>query len=165
MATRRATGPSIDLVNVHRYGLAHVLGGAIVSTLAVGALAFEYVHDRRVHIATAKAWDIQGPPCPALNETEFHAKRWVANKTFNYDGVVLGRAAGDASCSDVRQDGGRGLFSDKVCQFTSPAVLTVVTKSSRDFFLPGVGQPATITIHNDVPKCVMASTFTLQNEK
>lgn len=164
MATRRGVPASVDLADGRRYGIAHIVGVAIVSTLAVAVLTFVYVHDRSAHIATARAWDIQGPPCPALTEAEFHAKRWVANKTFNYDGVIVSRAAGDASCSDVRQDGGKGLFHDKVCQFTSPAALTVVTRSGRYFFLPGVGQPATIAIHNDTPKCVMASTFTLQNE-
>jgi hypothetical protein len=41
----------------------------------------------------------------------------------------------------------------------------VVVKGVRYVFLPGIGQPATIAIHHDVPKCVMASKFTLQNEK
>ncbi len=164
MAIRRASEAPTAFRAIRRYGIAHIVGGAIVSTLAVAALTTEYVHDRAAHIATAKAWNIQGPPCPALSEAEFRAKRWAAPKTFRYDTVTLGRAAGDASCSDVRQDGGKGLFSDKVCQFTSPAALTVVTKSGRYYFLPGVGQPATIIIHQDAPKCVMASNFTLQTE-
>jgi hypothetical protein len=164
MAIRRATRPPTDFRAIRRYGIAHVAGGAIVSTLAVAALTIEYVHDRAAHIATARAWNIQGPPCPALSEAEFLAKRWTASKTFNYGDVTLGRAAGDASCSDVKEDAGKGLFNDRVCQFTSPAALTVVSRSGRYYFLPGVGQPATISIHRDVPKCVMASNFTLQSE-
>jgi hypothetical protein len=147
-----------------RFGLGHAIAGVLVSILAVGAITFEYMRDRAGHIAVAKAWDIQGPPCPALSEAEFAARRWTAPKTFDYDGVTLGRAAGDASCSDVKTGGGTGFGTDKVCQFTSPAALTVAIKGARYFFLPGVGQPATIAIHHDVPKCVMASKFTLQNE-
>jgi hypothetical protein len=158
MATRRYGA-------IRRFGVAHIIGGAIVSTLAVGALTFEYVRDRAGHVAVAKAWDIQGPPCPALTEAEFTAKRWAAPKVFDYDGVKLGRAAGDASCSDVKTRGGKGFGTDKVCQFTSPAALTVVSKAGRYFFLPGVGQPSTLIIHKDVPRCVMASNFTLGNEK
>jgi hypothetical protein len=146
------------------FGPGHVIAGVLVSALAVGAVTFEYLHVRAIHVATAKAWDIQGPPCPALTEAEFAARRWAAPKTFDYDGVTLGRAAGDASCSDVKTGGGTGFGTDKVCQFTSPAALTVAVKGTRYFFLPGVGQPATIAIHHDTPRCVMASKFTLQNE-
>jgi|GEM_PF-906889 len=160
---RRITTPS-HLNAARRYGFFPVAGAVILSTLAIAGLTFEYLRDRASHIATAKEWNIQGPACPTLSQAEFQAKRWTATKTFNYDDVILGRAAGDASCSDVKQDGGKGLFNDKVCQFTSPAALTVVTASRRYYFLPGVGQPATITVHNDIAKCVMASNFTLQNE-
>lgn len=157
MTTRRFTA-------ARQFSIGHAIAGVLVSILTVGAITFEYVHTRAGHIATAKAWDIKGPPCPSLTEAEFKAKRWTAPKTFNYDGVTLGRAAGDASCSDVKQNGGKGFFTDKVCQFTSPAALAVVTKTGAYFFLPGVGQPATISVHGDTPRCVMASTFTLQNE-
>ena len=153
-----------DFGAVRRWGLAHVIGAVVVLTAAIGLITVQFVRDRNAHITTAKAWNIQGPPCPAFTEAEFQAKRYTALKTFDYDGTVIGRTAGDASCSDVRDAGGKGLGTDKVCQFTSPATLTVASKAGSWFFVPGAGQPASLIIHRDVPRCVMASNFTLQTE-
>lgn len=153
-----------DFGAVRRWGLAHVIGAVVVLTAAIGLITFQFVRDRNAHISTAKAWDIQVPPCPAFTEAEFQAKRYTALKTFDYDGTTIGRTAGDASCSDVKDAGGKGLGTDKVCQFTSPATLTVVSPAGRWFFVPGAGQPSTLIIHRDVPRCVMASNFTLQTE-
>jgi hypothetical protein len=144
--------------------MAHVIGAVVVLTAAIGLIAFQFVRSRDANIATAKAWDIKGPPCPMLSQAEFQAKRYTALKTFDYDGTTIGRTAGDASCSDVKSGGGKGFSTDKVCQFTSPATLTVSSKAGSWFFVPGAGQPATIAIHHDTPKCVMASKFTLQTE-
>jgi hypothetical protein len=157
MATRefRAAG---------RFGIAHAIGAVVVITAGASLLTVQFVKDRNAHIATAKAWDIQGPPCPALAQAEFMAKRYTAMKTFPYDDVTIGRTAGDASCSDVRDKGGKGFGTNKVCQFTSPATLTVISPAGSWFFVPGAGQPSTLIIHKGVPRCVMASKFTLQTE-
>jgi len=149
---------------VRRFGIAHAIGAVVVVTAGAGLLTFQFVKDRNAHIATARAWNIQGPPCPAMTEAEFTAKRYTALKTFPYDDAVIGRTAGDASCSDIKESGGKGLGTDRVCQFTSPATLTVVTPAGRWFFVPGAGQPSTLIIHKDAPRCVMASNFTLQTE-
>jgi hypothetical protein len=153
-----------DFSAVRRFGIAHVIGAVIVITAGFGLVSFQFVKDRNAHIATAKAWDIQGPPCPAMTAAEFASKRYTALKTFPYDNATIGRTAGDVSCSDVKENGGRGLGTDRVCQFTSPATLTVVTPAGSWFFVPGAGQPSTLIIHKDVPRCVMASSFTLQTE-
>lgn len=149
---------------VRRYGLAHVIGAVVVVGAAALLITFQGVRDRNASIALARKWDIQGPPCPAMSEAEFRAKHQAAPKTFDYDGITLGRVAGDVSCSDVKDNGGKGFGTDKVCQFTSPAALTVVSPAGRFFFTPGPGQPATLRIHKDVATCVMASKFTLQTE-
>jgi hypothetical protein len=149
---------------VRKFGIAHAIGAVVVITAGAGLLTFQFVKDRNAHIATARAWNIQGPPCPAMTEVEFNAKRYTALKTFPYDDAVIGRTAGDASCSDVKDSGGKGLGTDRVCQFTSPATLTVVSPAGSWFFVPGAGQPSTLIIHKDVPRCVMASNFTLQTE-
>ena len=147
-----------------RFSLGHAVSVAVVITLGVGAVAYQAVKSRATAVAHAKEWDIQGPPCPSLTAAEFAAKHYTAKKTFPYEEVTLGRLAGDASCSDVKDDGGKGFGTDKVCQFTSPATLTVTTNGQNYYFVPGVGQPATISIHRGVPRCVMASKFTFQTE-
>jgi hypothetical protein len=160
MATRSAR----DFGSVRRFGMAHVIGAVVVITAAIGMLTYEFVRDRNANIATAKAWDIQGPPCPALTQAEWTARHLLAPKTFDYDGVTLGRWSGDASCSDVKAGGGTGLRTDKICQFTNPSVLTVMSPAGRYFYNVGIGQPATLSIHRDVPRCVLASKFTRESE-
>ena len=157
MATR-------DYGAVRRFSPAHVIGAVVVLTAGIGLVTFQVIRDRDANVARAKAWDIKGPPCPLLSQAEFQAKRYTALKTFDYDGTTIGRTAGDASCSDVKSGGGKGFPTDKVCQFTSPATLTVTSKAGSWFFVPGVGQPASLAIHHNVPRCVMASKFTLQSE-
>jgi hypothetical protein len=158
MATRYGGG------GLRRFGVAHVILAVILTTGVIGLATFQFVQSRNANVSQAKAWHIKGPPCPALTQADWTAKRWEAKKILDYGGVKIGRAAGDADCADIQQSGGLGLFSDKVCQFTSPAALTVTSKAGTWFFVPGVGQPSTLIIHKDVPRCVMASNFTLQNE-
>jgi hypothetical protein len=126
-------------------------------------VAHIYLREQNANVAVAKAWDIKGAPCPTLTAAEFAQKRYTAKKTFDYDGILIGRHSGHVSCSDVKQGGGRSLFVDRVCQFTSPAVITVTTKAGAFFFVPGVGQPATVIVHGAQPRCVMASDYTLEN--
>ena len=158
MATSRHPGA------LRRFGIAHVIGVIAVTGVVIAGAAIEIAKDRKANIAAAKAWDIQGPPCPALTQAEFTAKRYTALKTVPYDEVTIGRTAGDVSCSDIKDNGGKGFGTDRVCQFTSPATLTVISKAGSFFFVPGVGQPSTLIVHKGVPRCVMASKFTLQTE-
>jgi len=160
MATRRAR----DYGAVRRFGMAHAIGAVLVITAAIGFLAFEVVRDRNVHIATARAWDIQGAPCPQLSAANWTARNLKAPKVFDYDGTQLGRWSGDASCSDVKDKGGAGFRTDKICQFTNPTVLTVTSPAGTFYYEPGIAQPATLSIHRDLPRCVLASKFTRQSE-
>jgi hypothetical protein len=148
---------------VRGVALVHVIVAVIGLGIATWIVTVTYVKDRTAHIATAKAWDIQGPPCPALTAAEWTAGHYRAEKVFDYDGVAIGRHAGNASCSDVHTDGGAGLGVKKVCQFTSPAVLTVISKKGAFYFVPGIGQLASLIIEKDAPTCVMASHYTLRS--
>jgi hypothetical protein len=159
-----ATRLSRDYGAVRRFGLAHVIGAVVVATAAIGMIAYQVVRDRGAHIATARAWDIQGPPCPQLSATEWSAKHLKAPKVFDYDGTTLGRWSGDASCSDVKDKGGTGFGTDKICQFTNPTVLTVTSPAGTFYYEPGVSQPATLSVHKDIPRCVLASKFTRETE-
>jgi hypothetical protein len=150
--------------SARRFSMVHVISAVVVLTAGAGLITFQLVKDRQSAVDTFKVWQVKGPPCPAMREADFQAKRYTALKTFDYDGTTIGRTAGDVSCSDVKSGGGKGFATDKVCQFTSPATLTVASKAGEFFFVPGAGQPASLYIHHDLPSCIMASNFTLQNE-
>ena len=153
-----------DYGAARRYGVAHVAGAVIVLTLAAGLIAWNWVRGRNVDIATAREWSVAGPPCPELTAAQWAARHEKAPKVFDYDGTQLGRWAGDASCSDVKTHGGTGFGVDKICQFTNPVALTVVSPAGAFYFLPGVGKPATLAIHRDRPRCVLAAKFTRATE-
>jgi hypothetical protein len=159
-----ATRLSRDYGAVRHFGMPHAIAAVIALTAGVGFLGYEFVRDRNAHIATARAWDIQGPPCPQLSAAQWTAKRLKAPKVFDYDGTTLGRWSGDASCSDVKDKGGAGFGTDKICQFTNPTVLTVTAPTGTYYYEPGVSQPATLSVHKDVPRCVLASKFTRETE-
>ena len=145
-----------------RFGAIHLLMGLIAAGVIGGLMAYDFVKHRHANVDIAKAWNIQGPPCPAVTATDWAAKHQAAPKTFDYAGDTLGRVAGHVSCQDVMASGGQGLVQNQVCQFTSPAALKITTPKGDFYFLPGVGQPATIVIEHDLPRCVLASKFTLQ---
>ena len=128
MASRRGL-PS----HLRRFGVIHVIIGLVAVVVIGGLLALDFSHRRAINVGTAQAWDIQGAPCPTATPQEWAATHQIAPKTFDYTGDVLGRVAGDASCSDVQDKGGKGLGVIKVCQFTSPAALTVKTKADYIF--------------------------------
>src|ERR1700761_8347602 len=136
-----------DYGAVRRYGLGHVIGAVLVVTLGTGLFTWNYLRGRNVDIATAKAWDIQGPPCPQLSAEQWAAGHFKTRSTFDYDGTTLGRWSGDASCSDVHDKGGAGFSIDKICQFTNPTVLTVSSPKGTFYFNTGVAQPATVAVH------------------
>ena len=78
--------------------------------------------------------------------------------------MTIARKAGNASCQDLKRSGGLGLLHDQACQFTGPAALVVTTKKGEFFYIPEVGQPATVYVRDGAPRCVMGGKFTLTSE-
>ncbi|HEX2800553.1 MAG TPA: hypothetical protein VHN73_00665 [Phenylobacterium sp.] len=150
--------------HARRFGAIHLAMGLIAAAVIGGLMTYDFVKHRSANVGIARNWDIQGPPCPAVTAEVWAAKHQVAPKTFDYDGDTLGRVAGHVSCQDVMAGGGKGLIHNQVCQFTSPAALKITTPKGDFYFLPGVGRPATVVIEHDLPRCVLASKFTLQGE-
>ena len=144
-----------------------------VALLAIGALgvgistfaAWE-IHDllgrRAAAITAARDWTIEGPACAELSAAEFRARGLSAPKTFEYEGVSIGRRFGHVDCLMLRSDGGRGFKSHGVCQFTGPGALHVKTATSEAWFETGPGQPATVSTEGGAPRCVLNSKFRLQ---
>lgn len=116
---------------------------------------------RAANIKLAHEWSIDGHPCPQVTEAQFNARHLKAPKGVLYSNATLYRQFGHMSCSPINYDGGTGLGKYAVCQFTGPAVLKVTTSKGAWYFVPGIGQPATIATPHDVAHCVMASNFTL----
>jgi hypothetical protein len=145
---------------VRKIGVAHVIGAVIASAALAGVLAYNFVQTRDKDVAVAQAWKIDGPPCPSLTKVEFTARGYKAPKSFDYDDVTIARKAGNVSCQDLKR-AGMGLGHDQACQFTGPAALVVTTRKGEFFYVPEVGKPATVFVHDGAPRCIMGGKFTL----
>lgn len=144
-----------------------VIGVAILAAVALPAwlLGGSFLKQRAENIALAKAWSVDGKPCPQVTKAEFAARKLKAPQGVLYSNAKFYRQFGHMTCSPIVYDGGTGLGAYAVCQFTSPNVLRVTTKKGEWMFVPGPGQPATIATPHDEARCVMASNFTTQGDR
>ena len=137
-----------------------VIAGAIL-TIVIGTvwqLAWEH-HQVAQSTADEHLAAIVGPPCPEVSAASFQsavkAGRGI-RYTDEFNGVSFGRSFGNGDCS-VAAEKGQALGSYVVCQFSGPGVLSVTTPRGTSYFLPGVGQKATVMTPRGVPQCVMAA--------
>ncbi len=140
--------------------------GVLVLAVALGVILYRYWSGQ---IAETREWTISGPPCPSLSHQALIAAglqaapegdvRGFADISDDYDGVRFGRRFGYMSCADVRENGGFSLDSHPVCQFTRPEVVTITTAKGVFFFNTGVSAPATVSVKDGLPSCVMADRF------
>jgi hypothetical protein len=152
---------SLDFGQRTRPGAERIWAALAVAAVVLVAIAFAVQHRRVDHTAAAEAayWDVQGPPCPSVSSAEFAARQAQAPRAFEFGGVSFARRFGQVSCS-TRPDGpGRAHYP--VCQFTSPDDLVISAKGQTRYFVPGVGQPATVSVRRGEFRCVMASHFRL----
>jgi hypothetical protein len=133
---------------------------AVGIALAVAALVYSQMRQRELEIAgataAAKAWELKGPPCPAPSGLMADPK-YGPTKSFVFNGVRFARRFGHADCNAVAAPKGPGPDYYPLCQFTSPAVLEVTTEKGTFKFAPGVGHPATVSVVDGVPSCVIAA--------
>jgi hypothetical protein len=134
-----------------------VIAAAVV-VLVVALAAGGWFWSRPVNIRQARLWAISGPPCPAVAAQVFAAYPIKPQMDFEFSGVTFTHAHGNADCQDIHDDGGEGLGTHPVCQFTAPTVLKVTTRKGDYYFIPGLGR-ATVTVQGDVPTCVRAAWF------
>lgn len=135
---------------------------AVVTAWSGWYLTTNYRDAIQLRIADAKAWRIEGPPCPRITQAQVLRPRQKGLRRFEFEGVVFFRRYGHVECAAIRDDGGRGGRLYPVCQFTSPTDLIVRTDDGEWYFRPGPGRPATISTANGAPSCVVASAFSLR---
>ncbi len=153
---------AVDYGGVRERGHPRLLVMTAVAGVALMAATFGYSWkvQREEAIVDAAAWTITGPPCPSLSRQAFLATGLKPTHVFEYDDVTFTRGVGHTSCAVIHSDGGRGLASFPVCQFTGPAAVVVTTKRGVFYFAPGYGHPLTISVPDGRPACVLKSKFT-----
>ncbi|WP_293678228.1 hypothetical protein [uncultured Phenylobacterium sp.] len=134
---------------------------AAVTASSAWYLTSNYRKALAQRVADAKAWAIEGPPCPRITAAQFLWVHRQPPRRFEFEGVVFFRRYGHVECAAIRDRGGRGDRRHAVCQFTSPGDLLIRTPAGEWSFRPGPGQPATVSTARSPPNCVMNSNFRL----
>ena len=134
----------------------------VVGTIAACVLAVtiwsirQDAHDNAQAAAELRVQDIVGPPCPQRAATAVRGGLMPVN-IFDFDDVKFGYRYGAADCTAT---GSMALFGggyQLVCQFSSPAVLSVSSGKGLFYFETGVAREATLFVKNGAPRCVLAS--------
>ena len=154
-----ATALRHPFARVPRWGW--IAFAAAVAVTSGWYLTSNYRKAVALRIADAKAWKIDGPPCPRITQAQFLGVHHKPPQRFEFEGVVFFRRYGHADCAAIRDRGGRGDHRFPVCQFTSPGDLLIRTPTGEWFFRPGPGQPATVSTALGAPRCVMNAKFRL----
>jgi hypothetical protein len=108
-------------------------------------------------IATAHAWLVAGPACPALTPAAAAQLGSPQLQVFNFQGARFGKGYGYVNCRMVADHGGWGGENIAVCQFNNPSILDVTTPRGHAAYLTG-GRSATISIDQGHPSCVLAAS-------
>lgn len=134
------------------------IGAAALILVALGAASFipAKIKQRNIAMADFAAWSVAGPPCPIATAQQFAAERRETPKALEFGEMQFARQYGHVNCLYLHEDGGKSSKTFPACQFTSPANLTVTTPKGTFRYLPGLGQPATVFVENEQPRCVMA---------
>jgi hypothetical protein len=143
-----------------------MLIGLVALVVALGFTVFNYWRNQ---IAIAKVWTVPGRPCSALSQTALVAAglkaapegdlRGFPDMNIDFDNIRIGRRFGYVSCAEIHDNGGLSLDSHPVCEFTRPGVVTITSAKGVYYFNTGSTAPATVSVQDGVPTCVLASRF------
>jgi hypothetical protein len=134
----------------------------LAGLVAVGVTIWAILdQDRQIREATVEteASEIVGPACPPVVRGAFRTPLRPIN-TFDFNGLTFGHRFGAAECSVTA--GKRGLFGAgyiNLCQFSSPAVVSVSSDKGTFTWEPGVGQEVTVFVDHGNPRCAMSSPY------
>ena len=132
-------------------GLAGILGllGLVAAVPVLTAYA-GWAGEREMQ----RAWTIGGAACPEAVRRSPDLFGARPAKIFAYGGAVFARRFGHVSCAAPVEPRATGREVFHVCQFTSPGAETTV-------FLPGIGNPATVTLRDGRSTCVIGGWYRL----
>lgn len=138
-----------------------VAAAALAAGLPAWVFAGSYLKDREAALQRAREWEISGAPCAELSAAEFEARGLKVRKGTVYEGITFYRQFGHMTCTGLRYGSGWSGALYPVCQFTTPKVLKVSTRSGERYFDIGPGRPATIAVPRGEVRCVLAAHFTM----
>lgn len=125
----------------------------------VGLLLYTQGRSRQMAIAGAtaetKPWELVGPPCAEGFSGPWANPEYAPKKALVFNGLRFARRAGHVECSAIAAKGGNSDFVP-MCEFTGPILVEVTTDRGTFRYQPGVGNPATVSVVDGQPRCVVA---------
>jgi hypothetical protein len=132
--------------------------GALVCLAIVGYFTTaSLLRDREKNISDAEQYDAKGDPCPATTKADLAVNGPNLRHDFDFGGMHLRHAFGDADCAWIVDHGGAGMGRFPVCRFTSPGSLEVVIGKTDVFFRPPLGKPAAIVLDRGQVRCLLTA--------
>jgi len=157
LAKLRAGAPKSFSGRFGRLPMIVVLGGVAVG---IGVLFYTQskAHRDAVAAATAEAkpWELVGDPCPEGFTGPWAKPEFAPKKSLVFNGITFTRRSGHADCSTIAVEGKKDEFVP-LCQFNGPILVEVKTDKGVFKFQPDVGRPATVSVVEGQPRCVMAA--------
>jgi hypothetical protein len=125
--------------------------GLVVVGVPLGAVTALFAHQQGLR----HDWDIKGPPCPPA----VHSWRGIVLSrephSFKYGGAEFAHPFGGVDCASVPD----GPFITRkayyACQFTAPIIISVTEGGHTQFFEPGPGRHATVSLRHGRIGCVL----------
>jgi len=137
---------------------------AVVSLGLAAGLGFLLFTQQRQHnlaianaTADARPWELVGPACPEGFTGSWANPEYAPKKAHVFNGVRFTRRAGHVDCSAIAAGEDKPEDFVPLCQFSSPILVEVATERGVFRFQPGVGKPASISVVDGTPRCVMAA--------
>lgn len=125
----------------------------IIAVFGVAAAVFAVMQmqaAKKVAADTAATWMITGQACPA--PAPGAAIPPLTHDSALADAAIQREVGGAVACNTVKENGDGDTL--QICQFITPGVLKVTTKSGTQTYAPARGVDASIIIRGDTPSCV-----------
>jgi hypothetical protein len=94
-----------------------------------------------------------GPLCTPVSREAFASQPIRTKYDFDYDALTFSRAFGHMECNEVKDVGLRMFLTYPVCTLTGPGVLKIKSQGVETYYLPGVGRPVTVSLHEGKLTC------------
>lgn len=133
-------------------------GGAVICLAIVGYFTTaSLLRDREHNIADAEQYGAKGNPCPTVTKADLAINGPNLRHDFDFGGMRLRHAFGDADCAWIADHGGGGMGRFPICRFTSPGSLEVTIGKIDLLFRPPLGKPAAIVLYKGQVRCLLTA--------
>ena len=138
------------------------VGGGVGAVAVVLILGAGFLRARMLNLKDMAAYGVSGTPCPQTTLGRLAVDGPQPRETFDYGGMRLRHASGEADCAWVSDDNGLGFIRAPTCRFTSPGALVIEADGRTLAFATGIGRSAAVVHRQGRVVCrIVARSMTL----